>query len=430
MEEGSSSSFDDFSVEMADFEVKKVKKFDRIFTVTEGGSIDTYPLVADGRIFFGSHNKNVYCLDQKTGKPIWKFRARDSTGISSPILWEGKIYIGSYDHNLYALDSVSGEMVWKFATRRAIVCCPAIRNGVVYFGSVDQNLYAVDARTGEMKWKFWTSGEVCSDPTFFGDTVIFGSYDKNLYCLKAATGQLVWKLGTSQDIFNTADFAIRDGFMYFASFDNLLRKVDARTGAVVWKKKVCQYGVTCGTVIHRDTLYLPVEDGNMMAFDLDGNLLWKFQTKKPIGVPTIEGDRLFFTAEDQNLYCLSLDGKLIWKFKTFEMNWWRPAVVNGVVYFGSYDCNFYALDAATGALIWKFRAEGSPSKVAPPYTQFELEVKIPESEVKEEKNERYNVFEMDAEKGGGAFYKSRIIYGGSSRYREKGSYGSGGEDDF
>jgi hypothetical protein len=35
-----------------------------------------------------------------------------------------------------------------------------------------------------------------------------------------------------------------------------------------------------------------------------------------------------------------------------------PAVQNGVVYFASYDSNFYAVDAASGALKWKFETKG------------------------------------------------------------------------
>src|ERR1017187_6945304 len=36
-----------------------------------------------------------------------------------------------------------------------------------------------------------------------------------------------------------------------------------------------------------------------------------------------------------------------------------PAVVNGVVYVGSYDNNVYALNAGTGAMLWQFTTGGS-----------------------------------------------------------------------
>jgi polyvinyl alcohol dehydrogenase (cytochrome) len=49
--------------------------------------------------------------------------------------------------------------------------------------------------------------------------------------------------------------------------------------------------------------------------------------------------------------------KEAWSFQTGDTVSGSPAVVGGVVYVGSWDANFYALDAATGALKWKFEAD-------------------------------------------------------------------------
>lgn len=45
--------------------------------------------------------------------------------------------------------------------------------------------------------------------------------------------------------------------------------------------------------------------------------------------------------------------KQLWVFKTAAPVSATPTVVNGVVYFGSWDHNFYAVNAASGALMWK-----------------------------------------------------------------------------
>ena len=45
--------------------------------------------------------------------------------------------------------------------------------------------------------------------------------------------------------------------------------------------------------------------------------------------------------------------KQLWVFKTTAPVSATPAVANGIVYFGSWDHNFYAVNATTGALIWK-----------------------------------------------------------------------------
>jgi len=46
-----------------------------------------------------------------------------------------------------------------------------------------------------------------------------------------------------------------------------------------------------------------------------------------------------------------------WDFATGDVVSASPAVVNGVVYVGSWDGFFYALDAATGTLKWKFQVD-------------------------------------------------------------------------
>ncbi len=45
-----------------------------------------------------------------------------------------------------------------------------------------------------------------------------------------------------------------------------------------------------------------------------------------------------------------------WKFHTGGVS--SPEIASGIVYFGGYDSNCYAVDASTGQLKWKFQAAG------------------------------------------------------------------------
>src|SRR5271157_4303186 len=47
------------------------------------------------------------------------------------------------------------------------------------------------------------------------------------------------------------------------------------------------------------------------------------------------------------------NGVLLWQFSTGDVIRCSPAVVDGVVYIGSNNDYFYALDAVTGASIWQ-----------------------------------------------------------------------------
>ena len=88
----------------------------------------------------------------------WKFRTGGRV-YASPAVADGMVFVGSTDNNLYAIDVATGEQKWKFATKGRVVSSPAVQAGVVYFESYDSNFYAVDAASGQVKWTFATKGE-------------------------------------------------------------------------------------------------------------------------------------------------------------------------------------------------------------------------------------------------------------------------------
>ena len=60
---------------------------------------------------------------------------------SSPIIANGIVYVGCNDHNIYALDAGTGAKVWSYLTGD-FWASPAVANGIVYVGSGDHSIYA------------------------------------------------------------------------------------------------------------------------------------------------------------------------------------------------------------------------------------------------------------------------------------------------
>jgi uncharacterized repeat protein (TIGR01451 family) len=113
------------------------------------------------------------------------------------------------------------------------------------------------------------------------------------------------------------------------------------------------------TEFHRDNMqrwnpYETVLDvGNV------GSLQVKW--KRPIGLydlypatsPAVVKGVIYFGSHDNNVYALNAStGTLLWSFTTGGPVYSSPAVVNGVVYVGSCDSKVYALNASTGAKLW------------------------------------------------------------------------------
>jgi outer membrane protein assembly factor BamB len=54
----------------------------------------------------------------------------------------GVVYVGSQDNNVYALNAKTGAKLWSFTTGSSVTSSPAVANGVVYVGSYDGKVYA------------------------------------------------------------------------------------------------------------------------------------------------------------------------------------------------------------------------------------------------------------------------------------------------
>ena len=129
-------------------------------------------------------------------------------------------------------------------------------------------------------------------------------------------------------------------------------------------------------VVLGDTLFLGFNDSDkVVALDTaTGEERWRFYTDGPVRLPPVAGAKtVIFACDDGNLYCLdAADGALRWKFrggpsarkvlgnKRLISTWparGGPVLKDGVVYFAAGIWPFmgtfiYALDAATGDLVW------------------------------------------------------------------------------
>jgi outer membrane protein assembly factor BamB len=90
------------------------------------------------------------------------------------------------------------------------------------------------------------------------------------------------------------------------------------------------------------------------------NVLWKFETKDRIySSPIIDNGIVFIGSGDHNFYAIDkTTGKEIWRYSTGGAIHSTPSIQDSVVYFASADGKLYALQKTTGDLIWEFKSEG------------------------------------------------------------------------
>jgi eukaryotic-like serine/threonine-protein kinase len=302
------------------------------------------PTVADGTVYVGSDDNNVYALDAETGDEQWRFETGLSIEYSSPAVANGTVYVGSWDGNVYALDAESGDELWRFEVIDLARSSPAVADGTVYTGSFDGTVYALDAETGEELWRFQTGDRMSSSPAVVDGTIYVGSFDNNVYALDAETGEELWRFQTGFWIESSP--AVANGIVYIGSDDNHAYALDAETGEELWRFETDDV-VTSSPAVADGTVYVGSHDDNVYALDAEsGDELWRFQTGASVlSSPAVADGTVYVGSLDDNIYALDAEsGDVLWRFQTGGWIFSSPAVADGTVYLGSFDNNVYALE--------------------------------------------------------------------------------------
>jgi len=200
--------------------------------------------------------------------------------------------------------------------------------------------YSADAPRAfhRVKWTFPTGDRIVSSPVHKDGVIYFGGDDGNVYAVDAADGRQLWKHKTGGPVAATP--AIAGDLVYVGSYDGNFYALETKNGATRWK----------------------FATGGERRFEAKGlhGMRPKNQTiADPFDVflssPVVAGGSVFFGSGDGNVYSLdAASGALNWKFETGDVVHASPAFADGVVYFGSWDSYFYAVDARTGAQKWRF----------------------------------------------------------------------------
>jgi outer membrane protein assembly factor BamB len=190
-----------------------------------------------------------------------------------------------------------------------------------------------------IKWKFKTDGAVISTPAVVDGTAYFGSNDHFLYAVNIADGAQRWKFKTGSRVASSP--AVSQGRVYFGSYDGNIYAVDAKSGEQRWKFATEGERRFTGKHLHGND---PAGESMPDPFDFY------------LSSPTIVQDTMYIGSGDGNVYALdAATGALRWKFHTGNVVHASPAVANGVLYIGSWDSYFYALEAKSGQERWRFK---------------------------------------------------------------------------
>jgi eukaryotic-like serine/threonine-protein kinase len=341
------------------------------------GRITSSPAVVAGRVYFGSYDGNFYALDAGSGALLWqfaslgerRFSARHLHGaepaaevvpdpfdvfLSSPTVADGQVYFGSGDGNVYALDAASGALQWKFHTGNVVHASPAVSGGTVYIGSWDSYFYALDAHSGLQRWRFKTGEDpainnqvgIQSSALVANGVVYFGCRDSHLYALDAASGAQRWSFPTN-GAWVVSSPALRAGTLYFATSDSAqLHAVNAASGAPLFSLSFAHWPFFSSPALAGDHLYIGSHAGQLIAVDLrTQRIAWTLQTdgarQNAAALTKADGTPNYQAAFSDMFYDNLVAG--MQRMMSIGAVLSSPVVAGATLYIGSWDGQLYAI---------------------------------------------------------------------------------------
>jgi outer membrane protein assembly factor BamB len=373
-----------------------VSHLKKLWSFLTGGSIFSSPAVANGVVYVGSEDGNLYAFPATCSAPcgpLWSSRI-NTTGDhhvdSSPAVANGVVYIGSDNGSLYTFRATStcdtpcrpllvyppvGSQIWA---------SPTVADKIVYVGAWNGALYAFDTRCspqcpGKVLFTATNNSQVVgvhlnspavdvNNGTIYvtSNTGILYAFDVNC----STPCQPLWSsifLGKSpSEASLSASPAIADGKVYIGSDDGhfyAFPETCSTPCQPLWSSISSRTNLNFGSspAIANNIVYIGSDDGQFYAFPETCSTpcqpLWAAQTKGGIdSSPTVANGVVYVGSEDGHLYAFVANHicntpcQPLWSSKeTTGSIQSSPAVANGMVYVGSDDGLLYAFGLSTSS---------------------------------------------------------------------------------
>ena len=345
-----------------------------------GGAVNSSPTLRDGKLYFGSNDGLLHCLDVESGAVCWTSdtgvgEARSLRLLSTPLVTDNHLYVGAASSEMLCLAADTGQLRWRFETEDWVRAKPVLLGDSLVFADLKGYLYSVSLQTGtedRLRWKERVSDHpVYADLAGAGQNVYLSSADLRLHCFDAS-GDRLWqrdliesfyegdtRIQTDQlagGAFYQSKATADNGLVYIGAPSGFVHAVDAATGEERWKFEGSG-AVSAAPACNKGKLFFGQQGGDDTFYCLDalsGQPRWTQALGWVWGSANLNGGRVFVPGIDGFANCLDADtGAILWRYRTGRSTCTEPVLYEDLVIFGSWDRYLYALNVVTGKLAWK-----------------------------------------------------------------------------
>lgn len=305
----------------AGISLANVSDLQSIWQIEVGGPVSATPVVANGVVYVGSYDGNLYAVDLATGASVWTYATGAAVpepnlgidlGISGSAVVEGNVvYVGDAAGVVHAIDIAAGTALWTASPdtqpNASIWSSPIIWNGALYVGIASiakeegfrGSVVALDAATGDVLWQTYMVPEGSDGAGVFAvpaidearGTLYVGTQNAytesddpeghpiSVVALNATSGELLWATsGVPEGTSATEDIGFSASpNLFTVDIDGATRDLvgngqksgefwalDRDTGEVVWQATVSPAGFLGGmegsSAVANNVVVVPATD--------------------------------------------------------------------------------------------------------------------------------------------------------------------------
>lgn len=261
----------------------------------------------------------------------------------------------------------SGEMKEHLKGRVVHRFTPISHNGMIIVGHALDGITAFNEETAGVVWRFPMKDGVEPGAALSHDTLFFGASDGQFYALNANTGQVLWTYPLRAEGLGRP--TVQGDTVYILGGNSVLHALEVATGKMKWvytRRDTASLSIRGASrpLIRGENLYVSFSDGALVNLNKNsGSVIWETILNRQRrfrdidSAPITDGNKIFLSGYDDAFYAVDrATGKLLWRVE--DGGYDEALLEDGTIYYSTTNGKVLALKAETGKVLWSFQGKG------------------------------------------------------------------------
>jgi outer membrane protein assembly factor BamB len=310
---------------------------------------------------------------------LWSHNVGKGVGkryvLLSPAVSEHVVYVSDSQGQVSAYAAESGKRLWQVQVRQPIEAATGYGEGLVLVGTKNGTVVALQKEDGKQVWVNRASSEILMPPRVESGVVLVQTIDGKLTGMSAQDGKVLWVIertvpalslrGTSRP--TPVANAVLTGFA-----NGRLLAADVQSGRVLWEVPIVEprgrneierlVDIDAPPVVNGKVVYAAAYQGRVVAINLEsGQFLWSKELSTYSAMDS-DATHLYVNDAKGDVYALDLaTGAVVWKQEQLHGRTPSPPIAVGrYVVVGDFEGYVHWLNKEDGTIVARYRMSSHP----------------------------------------------------------------------